>query len=64
MAPLGGRFLQTDGGEVPQHDAIIVHIPSEADWRGEVERLQVEVERAMSVTFLNIQLLVRLKWKV
>ena len=43
MAPLGGRFLQTNGGEVPQHDAIIVHIPSEADWRGEVERLQVEV---------------------
>ena len=62
MAPLGGRFLQTDGGEVPQHDAIIVHIPSEADWRGEVERLQVEVKRTVAVTLINIQLLVWLKW--
>ena len=48
---------------VPQHDAIILHIPGEADWRGEVERLQVEVERTVAVTFINIQLLVWLKWK-
>ena len=34
------------------------------DWRGQVERFQVEVEWTISPIDVNIQLLVQLKWKV
>ena len=34
------------------------------DWRRQVERFQVEVEWTISPLFVNIQLLVKLKWNV